>query len=245
MICLARHYGLRRKSGILPLEESWDYFLTTEITGVCSIKTHFREEAINFSKWFNDQLLPNIPENALIILDNAKYHNVLVEGFFPSACSTKPQLQQWLDKHGFKWQESMLKSELLEYSKRFVSEPEFRLDSMVSNKGVRLLRTPPYHPELQPIEICWAVVKNYMADHCDFTMKGLYERLPNAFAKVTGKTCEKIIEKVRTVEDNFWNEDEKLDEIYMSDACDELKISAGSESEAADPYLGETEQLLR
>ncbi len=26
------------------------------------------------------------------------------------------------------------------------------------------MRTPPYHPELQPIETCWGVVKNHMDD---------------------------------------------------------------------------------
>jgi hypothetical protein len=33
----------------------------------------------NFSKWFQEQLLKNIPENSLIIMDNAPYHNVFVE----------------------------------------------------------------------------------------------------------------------------------------------------------------------
>jgi len=32
-----------------------------------------------------------------------------------------------------------------------------------------ILRTPQYHPELQPIETCWGIVKNHMADQCDFT----------------------------------------------------------------------------
>ena len=30
------------------------------------------------------------------------------------------------------------------------------------------------HPELQPIEICWGVLKNYIAKNCDFTMENLY-----------------------------------------------------------------------
>ena len=33
--------------------------------------------------WFPDQLLPNIPSHSLIILDNAPYHNVVVEDAFP------------------------------------------------------------------------------------------------------------------------------------------------------------------
>ena len=32
----------------------------------------------NFSKWFEIQLLPNIPANSLIIMDNAGYHNMML-----------------------------------------------------------------------------------------------------------------------------------------------------------------------
>jgi hypothetical protein len=30
-----------------------------------------------------------------------------------------------------------------------------------------------YHPELQPIEMRWGIVKKYMAEHCDFTIQKL------------------------------------------------------------------------
>jgi len=34
----------------------------------------------NFRKWFFESLLPRIPANSLIVMDNAPYHNVYVEG---------------------------------------------------------------------------------------------------------------------------------------------------------------------
>ncbi|MCP4704229.1 MAG: hypothetical protein GY865_06440 [candidate division Zixibacteria bacterium] len=37
----------------------------------------------NFSEWFQEKLLKNIPGNSLIIMDNAAYHNVLIEEAFP------------------------------------------------------------------------------------------------------------------------------------------------------------------
>ncbi len=198
---------------------------------------HGQMNWMNFSKWFEEQLIPNIPKRSIVILDNARYHNVLIKNFFPSACSKKEQLQNWLNSNGHPWHENMLKSELLAFCKRFAPDPEYRLDSIASDAGVSILRTPPYHPELQPIEKCWAVVKNYMAEHCDFTMKGMRERLPDAFGKVTKNTCRKIIAKVTDVENKYWDEDEKLDEIYMADACEELEFSIGTEGEASDPYL--------
>ena len=42
----------------------------------------------HFLEWFEKQLIPNIPPNSIIILDNAKYHNTVVEKV-PTKCSTK------------------------------------------------------------------------------------------------------------------------------------------------------------
>ena len=204
---------------------------------------HGQMNWLNFSKWFTEKLLPNVPEGAIIILDNAKYHNVLVEDFFPSLSSTKEQMQSWLTRNRISWLPDMLKCELLELCKRHAPEPEYRLDHIAAQKNVTILRTPPYHPELQPIETCWAVVKNHMADNCDFTMKGLKEKLPDAFDKVTSRTCKRIMDKIVEIENKYWQEDVELDELYTKDAREELQASVGSSNEAVDPYLGESEEL--
>jgi transposase len=164
----------------------------------------------NFSKWFCGQLLPNIPKNSIIILDNAGYHNVLAEDAFPQPKHTKEQLQAWLTRNKLHYSNDMLKPELFELCKRFAPNPEFALDKLAEDAGHSILRTPQYHPELQPIETCWAVVKNYMADHCDFTLENFRRRLPVALSRVTEKTTRGLIAKVRLQEDKFWNEDELL-----------------------------------
>jgi len=193
----------------------------------------------NFSKWFKGQLLPNIPPKSLIILDNARYHNVYSDNFFPNKSSSKEQLRRWLTRNSYPWQEDMLKSELMELCARFAPVPEYQLDILATEHEMSILRTPPYHPELQPIETCWAVVKNYMADNCDFTMKGLRERLPEAFEKVTPRTCQEIIAKVIEQEDKYWTEDEKLDEVYAVNAEEEYTGQNLYEELGAESYLEE------
>ncbi len=177
----------------------------------------------NFSKWFQTQLIPNIPGNSIVILDNAKYHNVLVDKYLGTG-STKEQLRTWLIHNNFHCSESMLKAEMVELYKRVAFVPQFRLDQLAAEHGISILRTPQYHPELQPIETCWAVVKNYIAKHCDFTMKGLRSRVPEAFAKVTPYTCQKIIAKVVDQENKYWIEDEKLDKEFSKNS---EEVSAG------------------
>ena len=193
----------------------------------------------NFSRWFKGQLLPNIPPKSLIILDNARYHNVYSDNFFPNKSSSKEQLRRWLTRNSHLWREDMLKSELMESCTRFAPVPEYQLDILAAEHKVSILRTPPYHPELQPIETCWAVVKNYMANNCDFTMKGLRERLPKGFAKVTSYTCQKIITEVVEQEDNYWIEDEKLDEVYSANAEEEYAGQNLYEELGAESYLEE------
>ena len=124
----------------------------------------------------------------------------------------------------------MLKSKLRDECDKYAPTPECKLDRLaLAQGGHKILRTPQYHPELQPIEACWAVIKNYMADMCDFTMSGLRERLPEAFAKVTTNTCAKVIAKVRQREDDYGNDDAVLDATFAIDSEEEVSISSYEE----------------
>ncbi len=161
----------------------------------------------NFSGWFQDKLLKNIPKNSLIIMDNAPYHNVLSEEAFPKTSHSVKRLREWLSSNEIPWTKDMLKSELFELCSRLATKPEFLIDKIAHKHGHTILRTPPYHPELQPIETCWAIVKNHVAQHNDCTMKKVQILLEEGFMKVTTKTCKKLIKKINTQEDNFWIED--------------------------------------
>jgi len=171
----------------------------------------------NFSKWFEVQLLPNIPDDSLIILDNARYHNVFADGTFPVPTTRKEILCDWLERNSIPWTTDMLKPELYELCKRLAPVPEYKLDQIAEAAGHSILRTPQYHPELQPIETCWGVVKNYMAANCDFTMKNFRGQLPSGFAKVTPKTCKNLIIKVVKQEEKYWVEDSELYEEIEDD----------------------------
>ena len=103
-------------------------------------------------------------------------------------------------------------AELVEILIKVGPQPTYVLDEIASEQGHEVLRTPPYHPELQPIETCWGIVKNEIARNCDFTMANLILQLGSAFDKVTAKTCAGLIRKIRDIEDAFWEEDAALDE---------------------------------
>ena len=164
-----------------------------------------------FRKWFTEMLLPNIPKDSLIIMDNASYHNTLSEHSPPTPLCSKKKIMEWLEHNKICCRADCLKPELVEILKKMSPEPVYEIDTIARTHGHEVIRTPPYHPELQPIETCWGVVKNHVARNCDFTMENLIKQLDSGFNKVSAKTCVKIISKVRKIEDEFWREDLQLD----------------------------------
>jgi transposase len=178
-------------------------FKASEMTG----DYHTNMNWDNFSEWFQEKLLCNIPENSLIIMDNAAYHNVLAEEAFPKKSHSVKRMREWLSNNAIPWTKDMLKAELFELCSRLATKPEFLIDNIANKYGHSVLRTPPYHPELQPIETCWAIVKNHVAQQNDCTMKKVLLLLEEGFAKVNEKTCHNLIKKVNSQEDAFWVED--------------------------------------
>ena len=67
-----------------------------------------------FSKWFSEMLLPNIPENSLIIMDNVSYHNILSEHSPPTASCSKDKICTWFDQQNIPYEKDFLKPELVD-----------------------------------------------------------------------------------------------------------------------------------
>jgi len=165
----------------------------------------------NFSKWFQEQLIPNIPPNSLIFMDNAKYHNTYAEDAFPTPKTLKSELEEWLKENyplEYKEEDKLLKPELYIKCRELSPKPKYMIDMIAEKFGHSIVRTPQYHPELQPIEICWGIIKNYCARKCDYTMESLKKFLENSFNEVTPATTKKILKEMRSEENQYWKEDQ-------------------------------------
>src|SRR5271156_4051810 len=143
---------------------------------------------------------------------NAAYHNTLANTSAPTRNCSKSRMLKWLDDNKVSCNPDCLKVELAEIIEKYAPEPTYAVDEIADRHGHDIYRTPPYHPELQPIELCWGILKNELARHCDFTMKNLEIQLSQAFSKITRAICAKIIKKVRAIEDDFWKEDAEFEE---------------------------------
>ncbi|RKZ36084.1 MAG: hypothetical protein DRQ49_08365 [Gammaproteobacteria bacterium] len=108
----------------------------------------------------------------------------------------------------------MLKPELYKKCRALCPKPKYILDTIAKNAGHTIIRTPQYHPELQPIEICWGVVKNDCAKKCDYTISTLKIHLDDGFKQVTSVTLKEILQKVDEIEDEAEYEEEVQIENY-------------------------------
>ncbi len=128
-------------------------------------------------------------------------------------------LQKWLSDHHIAFEDELLRTQLIDLINKYRPARIFKLDHMLQNeltykaRHIEILRTPQYHPELQPIEKCWGVMKQYMAQHCDFTLNGLRKNLAVAWTKVTSETMDGIMEKVTHWENYHFEQDSLLDSV--------------------------------
>jgi hypothetical protein len=164
-----------------------------------------------FKKRYTEMLIPNIPKNSLIIMDNASYHNTLSDCSPPTPLCSKKKIKEWPEYNKIYCRDDCLKPELVEILKKMTAEPVYAVNETARSHGHEVIKTPPYHPELQPIETCRGAVKNHVGRRCDFSMNNLIEQPEMGFNKVTAKTCTEITAKVRKIEDDFRTEDLKAD----------------------------------
>ena len=129
----------------------------------------------------------------------------------PTPTCAKDRIWNWLIENNIPCEKNSLKAELIAALKKIAPLPVYEVDELAKKQGHEILRTPPYHPELQPIELCWGVVKNHIARNCDFTLSNLKIQLEEGFGRVDALTCKKIIKKIKAKEDEFWSEDMHLD----------------------------------
>ena len=110
---------------------------------------HDEMSAVHFEEWLHDSLIPNLQSNSLVVMDNA-----------PCAYHELKKAADVLAK-GIEYQESALKRELFQLICASNPKPKFVVDEMVKAVGHEVVWLPPYHCELNPIELAWSQVKHY------------------------------------------------------------------------------------
>ncbi|XP_052682713.1 uncharacterized protein LOC128163207 [Crassostrea angulata] len=171
---------------------------------------HDEMNSENFTKWFTEQLLPNLPANSVIVMDNASYHSHLdPESRCPTSSAPKAEIQSWLDSKGIHYNPRMIKAELVTLVKQHKPRPKYVIDDLASQSGHTVLHLPPYHCELNPIELVWAELKSFVArSNATFKKEKVKELFIQARSTYGVEKRRKVESHViREVEEKLWKLD--------------------------------------
>jgi len=187
---------------------------------------HGNMNAANFERWF--QLMCESASNVYgpsnIYMDSCSSHKRLAEAF-PTAAWKKAELQDWLKSKDVVFDPRCTKPTLLSICKDQQQERQFVTCKIAEEFGHKVYWTPPYHPELQPIETIWAVAKNKIAQSIHANKKELEEALHQALTvTVSEHTWLGARRRVLAQEDEYSK--------ALDDDDDEQNVPLSSEEES-------------
>lgn len=176
-----------------------------------SVDYHHEMNANHFERWWKEDVLPALPNNSVVVLDNARYHTRQTdESKVPTTAWRKAEIQEWLKSKGKNYEETDTKPVLLKISKEIFIVKTYELEKVTeeycrcNNKVVKILRLPVGHSELNAIELIWAQVKNEVArKNVTFKITDVKALMEEALENVNAGNWKKAIKHTEKVEAAF------------------------------------------
>ena len=106
-----------------------------------------------------DTTFPNLTEPSLIRLDNARYHCTKPASAPKVGKAKKAEIQHVLTTLGMSFSAKDTLPTLRLKLKAYVASVDAEIVQLAKEQGHEVLYTPPYHCDLQPIEMVWSQVK--------------------------------------------------------------------------------------
>lgn len=183
-----------------------------------------------FEEWFKNCLLPNIPQNSVIVMDNASYHSRQLHKA-PSSNNTKLEIQNYMAANDIYFEESYKKSDLLEVLKTFCIKKVYVCDTLAEEIGHTVLRLPPYYCIFNPIEHMWHQLKSLVrSENISPTLSSsVVELIRKCFNDIPPGSWKNSVRHVITVENSYISLDRIINPIIInfdedSDSETELPI---------------------
>lgn len=199
---------------------------------------HHDMNASNFNKWLEEKLIPNLDKPSVVVMDNASYHSV-VKNKAPTTQTNKPEIKEWLTANNIHYEEYHKKDELLVLVDKYKPEPVYEADHILQQHGHEVLRLPPYHCDLNPIELIWSQAKRKIAKkNIGLSAQDTEKLIHDSFASITADDWKKMINHVINVENQY-----KIRDNIKEDMIDKFIISVGSSSSTSSEDSMEVEIL--
>ena len=102
----------------------------------------------------------------------------------------------------------MLKPDLYAIIKQNKPAKIFVVDEMIKKEGHSVVRLPPYHCNLNPIENIWALMKrDIAANNTTFKIADIKRLASDATDRISQETISKTIKHAEKIEQEYWKKD--------------------------------------
>lgn len=192
---------------------------------------HHDMNATNFNKWLQEKLMPNLDEPSVIVMDNASYHSIIINKP-PTSQSRKSNIKEWLTLNRISFEECHTKAELLCFVKKNTPEPIYEADELLSLNGHEVLRLPPYHCDLNAIELIWSMAKRKVASkNVNLTSDEFENLIKTSFESITADDWKTMTDHVIQLEDKYKERDRIVENNLEAFIINAVNSSDSSDSE--------------
>ena len=195
---------------------------------------HLQFNATLFAEYFREQLIPSLDicehtrnknKGSLIIMDQCSYHTSIKQGSFNPKKASRSQLLEWLlQKNIICYNQTSLSIyELRKLVEENGGSSKNHLEHILQNyypqneqNNHKVLFQPPYHPELNPIEICWGLLKYHiLRDYSLIDSQYICKNdLPSRFHQITPGMIQKLYKRLDLV--IFTQENLSLEQSHLT-----------------------------
>lgn len=199
-----------------------------------SLDYHDEMNGDTYFDWLKN-VLPLLDDNCIIVMDNASYHSVKSEKF-PTLAWKKCDIEKWLEEKGETFVRPINKPRLMELVNKIKPQyNSYMIDEYVKLQGKEVLRLPPYHCELNPIELALAFVKKHVKmNNSTFKLADVHKLLHEGVEKCTPEMWKNFVHHTQKEEARFWEIDfvvydvlERMGSLVMS--CGDTSNSESEE----------------
>ena len=147
-------------------------------------------------------------------MDNVSYNSVQAETTRrPPSNARKAELHDWLVNHGVDFDPQMISAELWELVKTNLPPVKFCVDELAEDYGFEILRLPPCHCDLNPIELIWPLWRIQwpsVRKRSDLLMWNAWLRT-RSVRKLTDSDWQEVITHTTKVDEKYWEVDNIVD----------------------------------